>query len=94
MRRDANMKYGSYETRHIEILDRLPSVVRRALAEAEYHWKAGWVLNYYLTTGSAAETVAKIRQTDLERHAGVARKEKRTVFGPRSRPIYPKKGGV
>jgi len=88
MKRDVNMNYGEYEPDHFAIFEKLPAIVRRALADADYNWQTGWVHNIYTITGSAAETIAAIRRADVSGHKDVAKKERRIVFGHRSRPIH------
>lgn len=83
----SNMKRGSYEHGSYDIFDKLPRVVRRALSQAEYDWQVGPFLVLFAETGSASAVIADIRRTDLDEHRRVARRERRVVLGPHSRPI-------
>lgn len=82
----SNTAHGIYEIDRYVIFDALPPPVRRALAHADYDWCIGSFAQHFQQHG-IAETVAEIHRADRDEHARVARRQRRTVFDSRGRPV-------
>lgn len=84
-----NSRYGYHQDDLYELYDQLPQIIRREIAESDYHWRTDWILNHYNAFGSAAETIAHIRDIERKNHKEIAVRERRIVIGKKDRPIYP-----
>ncbi len=83
----SNTNFGLPEEGSYEMFDRLPSIVRRALANSDYDWAVEPFLHEYRGGRSIAGLIADIRNNDKCSHRRVARTEGRTVFDSRGRAI-------
>lgn len=80
-----NMGDGKYEDDSYDMLEKLPRVVRLALAHADYDWCIESFLDFYRSSGSPSATISKVREADEDGHRDVARLERRTVISARGR---------